>query len=89
VLENTKNFLDACPSDTYIIVSQPTINVEDLSNFRAVPYLRKAMSNKNMRTKIGISEVVGQVDPEYLKDYLVSNCQAAFISLDGSSKLSS
>lgn len=45
------------------------------------------MSNKNMRTKFGISEVVGQVDPEDLKAYLVSNCQAAIIVLDGSSKL--
>ena len=87
VLEATKNFLNACPSDTYIIVSQPTVHADDLSNSRAVPHLRKAMSNKNMKTKFGISEVVGQVDPEDLKDYLVSNCQAAFIALDGSSKL--
>jgi hypothetical protein len=44
------------------------------------------MSSTSMRTKFGVSEVVGLVDPEYLKDYLASNCQAVFISLDGSSK---
>jgi hypothetical protein len=44
------------------------------------------MSNENLRTKISISEVFGELDPEQVKDYLVSNCQAAFISLDGSSK---
>ncbi len=87
VLETTKNFLNGCPSDTYIIVSQPTVHADDLFNSRAIPHLRQAMSNRNMRTKIGISEMVGQVDPEYLKQYLVSNCQAGFISLDGSSIL--
>jgi hypothetical protein len=45
------------------------------------------MSDKKLRTKFGVSEVVGEVNPEELKDYLVSNCQAAFIALDGSSKL--
>jgi hypothetical protein len=87
VIDANKNFLNACLSDTYIIVSQPTVHVDDLSNSRAVPHLREAMSDKKLRTKFGISEVVGEVNPEELKDYLVSNCQAAFIDLDGSSKL--
>lgn len=87
MLETTKGFLNACPSDTYIIVSQPTVHADDLSNSIAVPHLRKAMLDKKLRTKLGISEVVGEVNPEELKDYLVSNCQTAFIDLDGSSKL--
>jgi len=69
------------------MVSQPTVHADDFSNSRAVPHLRKAMSDKKLRTKLGISEVVGEVNPEELKDYLVSNCQSAFIALDGSSKL--
>lgn len=85
ILEATKNFLNACPSDTYIIVRQPMVHAEDLSNTKAVPNLRRAMSNKSLRTKFSISEVVGEIDPEEMKDYLVSNCQAGFISVDGSS----
>jgi hypothetical protein len=63
------------------------VHADDLSNSRAVPHLRKAISDKKLRTKFGISEVVGEVNPEELKDYLVLNCQAAFIHLDGSSNL--
>jgi hypothetical protein len=86
VVEDTKAFLSACPSDTYIIISQPALHSDDLSS-KAIPYLWRAMSSNNMRIRIGISDVVGQVDPENIKNYLVSHCSAGFISLDGSSKL--
>jgi hypothetical protein len=61
------------------------VHADDLSNSKAVPNLRKVMSDNKLKTKIGVSEVFGELSPEELKDYLVSNCQAAFISLDESS----
>lgn len=63
------------------------VRADDFSNSRAVPNLRKAISSKDLRTKLSISEVFGELDPDELKNYLVSTCQAAVISLDGSSKL--
>jgi hypothetical protein len=76
VLRATKEFLSTCPSDIYVIISQPNANAADYSSHGCVPYLRRAMSNEGVQTKFSVSEVVGleEGNADDLADYVSKNC---------------
>jgi hypothetical protein len=82
VLEITKEFLHSCPSDVYVIVSQPNLNIVDVSSSSALPHLQQALSSDAVKTRLTIPEVIGELNPETLQDYLLSRCNAAVVNTD-------
>jgi hypothetical protein len=89
VLRTTKEFLRGCPSDIYVIVSQPNLNVADFSSSTALPRLQRFVSRNTVKTKIRVSEVIGELSTRDLEDYLESHCGAAVIEADQLSMINS
>jgi hypothetical protein len=88
VVDASLLFLDTCPSDTYLIVSQPGVRASDLSRSKAVPHLRKMMSNNGVRTKFSVSEVSGLLHPDQLGRPITSKCGTLEMQLDPNRMLS-
>lgn len=76
-----KKFVTACRSDAYLLIDQPGLSPEDLSerNIGSWSTLRKYMSLAS--TLIGIPWVEEPVDYEFLAKYIVVNCEAETIYL--------
>lgn len=80
-----------CPSDTYVIVSQPAVNAADYHDPEAAPRLRRNIGgdNKNIRSSMTVSDVLGALDAESVSRQLQEKCGAEVVRIDGSSKRSS
>lgn len=89
VIATAKSYLSECPSDAYVVVSQPSVSQADYSNANAVPHLRQMMAAKATQTKVSIAEVVGNLEADDLQSYLQSQCGAGILTVDASSKLPS
>lgn len=76
VLGFTRDALSKCPTDRYLIVSQPGLNTEDIrrSNGCALPHLCQAVDDKRIKGKAIVSEVVGDLADADLSDYIESVC---------------
>ncbi|POS86168.1 hypothetical protein EPUL_001576 [Erysiphe pulchra] len=76
VLETCKSFLSECPSDTYFILTHPSISAENLS--KNASHLSQALKNLEFPTKILIRETVGLQtnDGERLATYLEEKCES-------------
>lgn len=59
-----------------MIVSQPNANAADYSSSRAVPNLRRAMTSTNVKTRASVTEVVGEIDPQEIQNFITSKCDA-------------
>lgn len=83
--------LQKCPSDTYVIVSQPAVNAADYHDPEAAPRLGRNIrgENKNIRSSMTVSDVLGALDVESVSRHLQEKCGAEVVRIDASSKLSS
>ena len=81
--------LEACTSDTYIIVSQPGANALDYRD-RASPYLQMKMlgNDKSIRSSLAVREVVGELSAGHLSGVIQEKCGAGHLRVDASSKSS-
>ena len=81
--------LEKCPSETYIIVSQPGVNAADYHNPRATPNLRQMVQGreKGIRSSLAIQDVKGSVDADALSSLVQTRCGAGHLRVDASSKL--
>ena len=79
--------LEACTSDTYIVVSQPGVNAGDFQG-RAAPYLRMKMlgDDKSIRSSLTVNEVVGELSADYISNVIQEKCGAGHLRVDASSK---
>lgn len=79
--------LSQCPSDTYVIVSQPGVDAEDYKSGAAAPRLRRRMlsSDHTIRSSFSVSDVLGEVDPDMLMAEVEDKCEASLLSVDASS----
>ncbi|KAL6851821.1 BIG1 domain-containing protein [Trichoderma novae-zelandiae] len=79
VLRFARDALSTCPTDRYLIVSQPGLNAEDIrrSNGCAMPHLCQAVDDRRIRGKAIVSEVVGDLADAHLPDYIKSVCAKA------------
>lgn len=82
--------LEQCPSDTYVIVSQPKANAADFSVARSAPHLRKRISghDENVRSSFSIADVLGVIDTDLIQSSLEDKCQAGLMTVDASSRSS-
>ncbi|KAH0362035.1 BIG1-domain-containing protein, partial [Aureobasidium melanogenum] len=62
--ESIQHHLKGCPSDTYVVVSQPGISTSDLTVSKSTPHLRRRLSGKddNVKSIFAAKNVVGDVD---------------------------
>jgi hypothetical protein len=88
VLEYTKEFLNECPSDVYIIVSQPGIDFAILEDNNAGSTLmEKLYRDKTIKGRMAIPEVVGQLNSEAIIDFLKEKCATKVIDVLGPQKM--
>ena len=84
--------LKGCPSDTYVVVSQPGVSANDLSTSQSTPHLRRRVSGKDSDVK-SVATVNNVIRSEAIDTRLIgmlmSSCGAhggwSTLSLDGES----
>lgn len=75
-VQYTKEFLRECPTDEYLIVTQPGVNAADLrqSEGCAMPHLCKAIDDSRVRGKYIVAEVIGNITDADFQDHIKSSC---------------
>ncbi|MCJ1423881.1 hypothetical protein MMC29_001766 [Sticta canariensis] len=78
--------LRKCPSDTYVIVSQPGVNAADYHDRFSAPHMRQniAGDNKNVRSTMTVSNVLGALDAESMSKEVQEKCGAEVLHVDAS-----
>ena len=78
--------LEACTSDTYVIVSQPGVNAVDYQG-RASPFLRMKMlgDDKSIRSSLTVKDVLGELSGDHLSRVVQEKCGAGHLRVDASS----
>ena len=79
--------LQKCPSDTYVIVSQPGVNAADYHDRFSSPRLRQNIEgeNKNVRSSTTVAEVLGNIDAVSMSKDVQEKCGARVLQIDASS----
>ncbi|ODH12967.1 hypothetical protein ACO22_07735 [Paracoccidioides brasiliensis] len=80
--------LTACPSDSYIIISQPGVHASDYSSDKVAPQLRHRVlkQGNEIHTVFAVSEVVGNLDVDGLQKILERECGVEVSKVDSSSR---
>jgi hypothetical protein len=78
--------LEACPSDIYVIVSQPGVNAVDFQGSVSAPHLRRKLSgdDRNIRSSLMVSDVIGKFDSTNLRRIVEEKCGATPLKIDAS-----
>ncbi|OAP62460.1 hypothetical protein AYL99_04663 [Fonsecaea erecta] len=82
--------LSSCPSDYYILVSQPGVSAKDYSNSqRSTPLLTRALSPSQskgsaIRSSLTVPDVFGRLDSSTWVDVLKTKCGVSTASIDAS-----
>ncbi|KAJ9645214.1 hypothetical protein H2201_000990 [Coniosporium apollinis] len=72
-----------CPSDTYIIVSQPGVSAADFSDRLSTPHLRDYIDRHGgVQSSVTVPEVVGTIGTDALLQRLAQKCKATTITVD-------
>lgn len=81
------NQLQNCPSDVYVLVSQPGVNAADFQDPFSAPYLRQKLigQDEEIRSRLIISDVVGNFDSASLGRILQDQCGVSLLEVDASS----
>lgn len=75
MIKFTKNVLSECPTDRYLIVTQPGVNAADLdSRDCALPHFCKAVDDSRVNGKYTVAEVIGDVTNAQLDEYIKLSC---------------
>ncbi|KAI9158785.1 hypothetical protein HJFPF1_06783 [Paramyrothecium foliicola] len=77
VLKFARDVLAKCPTERYLLVSQPGVNAADLrrSDGCAMPHLCKAVEDSRVHGKYSVAEVVGDVNGKGLAEYIGTACE--------------
>lgn len=81
--------LEKCPSDVYVIVSQPGVNAADYKGKLSSPHLRRWISGEDsrIRSSFTVTDVLGEIDTPALVRTLEERCGAGTLSVDASTGL--
>jgi hypothetical protein len=84
-----EEILSSCPSEAYIIVTQPAVSARDFGSRSAAPHLRNALNGTDgpLKTSIVVPEVYGLVDVQSVISMLGEKCGARLVSADAASKI--
>lgn len=75
-LESARDLLSTCPTDRYLLVSQPGVNAVELRgpNGCAMPHLCRAVGDSRIQGKFIVSEVIGETTKSGLSDHIRTAC---------------
>ncbi|KAJ9388763.1 hypothetical protein DTO063F5_2411 [Paecilomyces variotii] len=78
--------LSTCPSDYYVIASQPGVHVSDFSKPKSAPRLYEKLSGKDkaIKSSFSVSEVSGELDARYIQELLEKKCGTQTTHIDAS-----
>ncbi|KAK9769219.1 putative Protein BIG1 [Seiridium cardinale] len=77
VLEVANSFLSSCPTERYLLVSQPNLNIQHLGSSTAAPKLQAALSSSKVQGRMTVSEMSGVIGLEQVSSSIRENCQVA------------
>lgn len=80
--------LKKCPSDVYVMISQPGVNAVDFQDPFSAPHLQQKLmgEDERIRSSLIVSEVVGRFDSANLTKIVQDRCGARLLEIDASSK---
>ena len=83
--------LQKCPSEIYVIISQPGVNAVDFQDPFSAPHLRQKLmrEDENIQSSLVVSEVVGGFDSANISRNIQHTCGASQLEVDASSKSAS
>ncbi|KAI1462192.1 BIG1-domain-containing protein [Annulohypoxylon moriforme] len=73
VSATVQKLLSGCPTERYLIVSQPNLNANDLSARDATPNLRRSLEKAQARYTV--AEVAGQLNLKEISDHIQASCE--------------
>jgi hypothetical protein len=82
---DVSSILSQCPTDIYIIVSQPGVQASSYASSKTTPALSTRMKNgkkQGILSSSSIDEVVGTINVESWHDILEKNCGAQMVEVD-------
>ncbi|TDZ74231.1 hypothetical protein CTRI78_v001071 [Colletotrichum trifolii] len=86
VLASVKSLLSSCPTDRYLLVSQPNANAADIrgsdANDCRSPNLCRAIASKDVKGVYSVAEVIGEVKIDRLAEYIHTACADKKIVID-------
>ncbi|KAL4893358.1 BIG/ATPase V1 complex, subunit S1 [Aspergillus ambiguus] len=87
LLDDLSSKLSACPSDYYVIASQPGVHSSDFTTRKSAPRLGAKMTgqDKAIRSTVMVNEVAGVLESKRIQDVLERECGAQSTVVDGSS----
>ncbi|KAL4997225.1 BIG/ATPase V1 complex, subunit S1 [Aspergillus recurvatus] len=87
LLDELSTKLGACPSDYYVIASQPGVHSADFATGKSAPRLGAKMTGKDeeIRSTIIVNEVAGVLETKKVQDILETQCDAQTTVIDASS----
>ncbi|PWY77205.1 BIG1-domain-containing protein [Aspergillus sclerotioniger CBS 115572] len=87
ILEDLSTGLNGCPSDYYVIASQPGVHSTDFATRKSAPHLGAKMTgkDKSIRSKMIVNEVEGVLEAKYIQELLEKECGAESTVIDASS----
>ncbi|PYH43400.1 Ac45/VOA1 transmembrane domain-containing protein [Aspergillus saccharolyticus JOP 1030-1] len=86
LLEDLSSKLSGCPSDYYIIASQPGVHSNDFSALESAPRLGAKLTGKDrsIRSKTILNEVLGVLDATKVQELIEAECGAQSTIIDAS-----
>ncbi|KAL9036159.1 MAG: hypothetical protein Q9180_004460, partial [Flavoplaca navasiana] len=84
--ETITSQLSKCPSDTYVVVTQPSVHAEDYSDRYAAPHLRRKISGEDerIRSTMMVTDVLGGINAEAIIGLVEAECGAGLLRVDAS-----
>ena len=78
--------LQSCPTENYLVVSQPGVSVDDFSTSRNTPLLRDRLSTTNAgQTSIQVRDVLDRLDTSAIVQHLAKACSRSTQNIDTTS----
>ncbi|KAL2010031.1 hypothetical protein VTN00DRAFT_5838 [Thermoascus crustaceus] len=86
LLDDVASKLSACPTDYYVIASQPGVHATDFSTRKSAPRLRERVLGRDaaIRSNFTVAEVAGVLDSKYIQDTLKKKCSVETTDIDAS-----
>jgi hypothetical protein len=86
LLDELSTKLGACPSDYYVIASQPGVHSTDFATGKSAPRLGARMTGEDeaIRSTMIVNEVVGVLEMEQVRNILETQCGAQTTVIDAS-----
>ena len=76
VIKYTKDILEECSTNRYLIVNQPWANAGDLGGDDAcsLPHLCQAVDDLRVKERFSVAEVLGEITSANFADVIKSSC---------------